>query len=194
MQDILLKAKNLTKSDPDEALRMCCKVMDDDLDGRAGQMALFMAGYLMMEAERYGLAYHLYQRCAQLNPSISEIYSNMGMCLELSDPAKAKRMFQKAYQLNPENSHAYANEGLLHLQSGNPKRCIELSAKALEIEPDLSSAIHNTSLALIMLREWEEGWRKYYETLGVKHREVRDYGLPDWQGEGERLLFMVNRA
>ena len=123
------------------------------------------------------------QRCAQLNPSVSEIYSNMGMCVELSDPAQAKRMFQKAYQLKPENSHAYANEGLLHLQSGDPKRCIELSAKALEIEPGLTSAIHNTGLALIMLREWEEGWRKYYETLGVKHREVRDYGLPDWQGE-----------
>ena len=34
-----------------------------------------------------------------------------------------------------------------------------------------------------MLRRWKEGWANYYDTLGVKHREGRDYGVPDWNGE-----------
>lgn len=176
-------AKSLAKTEPDEALRICCNIMDEDMDGAYGQMALFMSGFLMMEAERYGLAYHIYERCAQLNPSVSEIYSNMGMCLEEYDTHKAIRMFQKSYQMNPDNAHSYANEGLLHLQTGRPDKCVDLSNKALELAPDLRSAQHNKGLAKLMLREWNDGWQLYFDTLGVKHRERRDYGLPEWGGE-----------
>ena len=183
MEEKLKLAKSLAKTEPDEAMRICNEVIDEDMSGPYGQAALFMVGYLMMEAERYGLAYHIYERCAQLNPEISEIYSNMGMCLESFDPYKAIRTFQKAYQINPKNANAYANEGLLCLQTGKPEKCIELSQKAMDINPDLVSAKHNMGLAQIMCRDWAEGWKNYYDTLGVKHRERRDYGLPDWNGE-----------
>ena len=188
MEDRLLHAKSLVKSEPDEALRICNDVLNEDMDGRWGQMALFMTGYIMLEAERYGLAYHIYERCAQMAPQISEVYSNMGMCLEEYDPYKAIRMFQKGYQLNPKNSHAMANEGLMHLLTGKPEKCIELSQKALTIDPDLTSAKHNTGLAQLMLRQWKEGWKNYFDTLGVKHRERRDYGLPEWNGEPGQVL------
>lgn len=183
MEGELLKAKELAKTDPDLALHICNDVMNKDFDGKYGQMALFMAAYLMLEAERYGMAYHMYERCAQLRPNTSEIYSNMGMCLEEFDSQKALKMFQKASQLNPNNSHPIANEALLHLQSGRPEKCIELSKKALELEPSLVSAKHNMGLAQVMCRNWVEGWKNYYDTLGVKHRERRDYGLPEWEGQ-----------
>lgn len=188
MKDLLLKAKGLAKSEPDEALRICSHVMNEDMDGEFGQMALFMTGFIMLEAERFGLAYHIYERCAQLNPRVSEIYSNMGMCLEEYDPYKAMRMFQKAYQMKPENASAYANEGLMHLQTGSPKKCVDLCQKALKIDPELRAAKHNMGLAQIMLRNWVEGWENYHDTMGVKHREGRDYGLPDWQGEPGTVL------
>lgn len=179
----LKRAQSLVKSEPDEAMFICNHVMDEDVDGKWGQMALFMTGYIMMEAERYGLAYHIYERCSQLNPSQSEIYSNMGMCLEEYDPYKAIRMFQKARQLNPKNANAYANEALLHLQTGDPKKCVELSDKALSINPELKSAVHNKGLAQLMLRDWANGWSNYYDTLGVKFRKRRDYGVPEWEGQ-----------
>lgn len=181
--EALKKAKALANDEPDEALRICSHVMNEDMDGQYGQMALFMSGYIMMQAERYGLAYHIYERCAQMNPNVSEIWSNMGMCLEEYDPYKAIRMFQKAYQIKPDNANAYANEGLLHMQTGNPQKCIELSKKALSLDPSLVAAKHNMGLSQIMLRQWADGWVNYFDTLGVKHRERRDYGLPDWNGE-----------
>ena len=191
MEGDLKRAQELAKTDPDQALRICNDVMNKDFDGKYGQMALFMSAYLMMEAERFGMAYHMYERCAQLNPNLSEIYSNMGMCLEEFDSGKAKRMFQRAYQINPKNANAYANEGLLHLQTGNPEKCIKLSGKALELNPELIAAKHNTGLAQIMVRDWVNGWRNYYDTLGVKHRERRDYGLPEWDGvsKGEVIIY-----
>jgi len=183
MEGDLLKAKQLAKTDPDLALRICNDVLNKDFEGKYGQMALFMSAYLMMEAERYGMAYHMYERCAQLRPNVSEVYSNMGMCLEDFDSQKALKMFQKASQINPKNAHAYANEALLYLQTGKPDKCIELCKKALNIDPNLIAAKHNMGLAQLMVRNWVEGWKNYYDTLGVKHRERRDYGLPEWEGQ-----------
>ena len=179
----LLEAKEIVNDHPDEALALCNGVLNEHMDDATAQQALFMAGYIMMQAERYGLAYNLYRRCAELNPGISEVWSNMGMCLEEKDPEEAKRCFRKAYELNPDNHSAYANEGLMCLQTGEPERCIELSERALRLDPSLRSATHNLGLAKLMLREWDEGWKLYHDTLGVKHREARDYGLPDWNGE-----------
>lgn len=186
--DELLRAKSLCETEPDEAMRICSDVMTREINTQKGQMALFMTGYIMMQAERYGLAYHIYERCAQLNPEVSQIYSNMGMCLEDHDPDRAIELFKHAYHLDPKNSHAMANEGLIYLQTGRPEKCIKLCDMALEIEPNLRSAIHNKGLAKIMLREWKEGWKLYYDTLGVKHREKRNYGLPEWNGEPGKVL------
>lgn len=202
MNPKLLRAKDLCNSEPDEALRLCNDVLNDDFDGIDGQMALFMSGYIMMEAERYGLAYNIYKRCAELSPNRSEIYSNMGMCAEEWSPEEAIKCFQKAQKLDPDNGSAYANEGLMWLQMGNPNKCIRLSEKACEKDPDLISPIHNKGLAKIMLKQWSEGWTDYANTLGVKHRERRDYGVPDWdlkspgrillygeQGVGDEIMF-----
>jgi hypothetical protein len=179
----LIEAKNLANDEPDIALAICNDILNEHFEDEIAQKALFMSAYIMMQAERYGLAYNLYKRCAQLNPRVSEIYSNMGMCMEDYSPDKAKRLFQKAYKLDNGNAHALANEGLMRLQTGEPEACINLSKRALAIKPDLRAAKHNMGLAQIMLRDWKAGWKNYHDTLGVKHREARDYGVPDWNGE-----------
>jgi hypothetical protein len=187
MHERLLHAKSIIKDEPDEALRICSEVLNEEFDSDEGQMALFMTGFIMMEAERYGLAYHIYQRCAQLKPNMSEIWSNMGMCLEESDPQKAKKAFIKAYKLNPKNYRAMANHALMCLQTGQPEKCVNLCNKALALNPQLEAAAHNRALAKIMQRDWS-GWDDWFDTLGVKHREARDYGVPDWNGEPGTVL------
>lgn len=183
MEELLKRAKELAQTEPDQAMRICSDVMNRDMDGRYGRMALFMTGYIMLEAERYGLAYHIYERCAQLDPGISEIYSNMGMCLEEYDAERAIQMFQQAYHVDPANARAYANEGLMRLLIGEPERCVELSDYALTLDKDLVAAKHNRGLARLMMRQWTGGWDDFFHTVGVKHRERRDYGLPEWSGE-----------
>ena len=182
-EELLLKAHAIIKDEPEVALAICNDILNDHIEDEIAQKALFMSGYIMMEAERYGLAYNIYQRCAQLNPKISEIWSNMGMCLEEYSPAKAKKYFKKAYKLNSKNADALANEALMCLQTGQPQQCIDLSRRALMMKPELIPPKYNMGLAQLMLRQWKVGWANYYNTLGVKHREARDYGLPDWNGE-----------
>ena len=186
--DELKRAESLAKSEPDEALRICCSIMNEDFDGQHGQMALFLTGYIMQEAGRHGLAYHIYERCSQLRPNVSSIYSNMGMCFDNYDERRGRKYFQKAQLLDSNNALAYANEALSCLQMARPERCIELSNKALSIDPSLRSAKHNRGLAKLMLRDWRGGWADYFESLGVKHREARDYGLPNWNGEPGKVV------
>jgi tetratricopeptide (TPR) repeat protein len=183
MTPALQRAKEIADDQPDEALRICNDVMNDHYDDIDGQIALFMAAYIMMQAERFGIAYHLYARCAELRPHQSEIYSNMGMCIEDTDPDKAIELFKKAQQLEPDNALAIANEGLMWQRLARPDKSVECCTKALRIKPDLIAAKHNRSLANLMLRNFKEGWREYADTLGVKHREKRDYGLPEWDGK-----------
>lgn len=180
-------AKSIVDSEPDEALYICNEVLTEHLDGNQGQMALFMIGYIMMQAERYGLAYQIYQRCAQLRPDMSEIWSNMGMCLEDYDKKMAMQLFEQAIELDKKNARAHANRGLMQLQTADPQGCIDSCNKAIEIDPSMRSAYHNRGLARLMLRDWD-GWVDYYETLGVKHREKRDYGKPEWEGQPGTVL------
>lgn len=187
-EDDLLRAHAIANESPDEALSICNEILNEHFDDQLAQRALFVAGYIMMQAERYGLAYNIYQRCANLRPDISDIWSNMGMCLEEHDPEKAKKMFEKAIAIDHKNDRAIANLGLMNLITGNPDRCIDLSSKALKLNPGAVAARHNMSLANLMLRNWKDGWQGYFDTLGVKHREERDYGLPRWNGEPGSVL------
>jgi len=187
LNELLLRAKSLVDDEPDEALRICNDILNEEFDSQEGQMALFMTGYIFMQAERYGLAYQVYQRCAQLRPGLSEIWSNMGMCLEEKDKRKALKFFNKAIGLNKSNVRAHANKGLIQLQTANPAGCIDSCNIALDKDPELRSAVHNRGLARLMLRDWD-GWEDYYDTLGVKHRERRDYGKPEWSGEEGTVL------
>lgn len=110
----LLEAKELAEENPEESLRILNDILDDDPDSSESEMALFMAAYIMMNAGKTGLAYHMYQRCAQMRPDRSEIYSNMGMCVENSNPEKAIELFEKSYRLNNKNTHAIANKVKLY--------------------------------------------------------------------------------
>lgn len=180
MDSRLLLAKDIADSEPDEALRLCNEVLNEDFNNDA---ALFISGYIMMQAERFGLAYNLYRRCAELRPNQSEIYNNMGMCLDDDDPEEAMKCFNKALALSPNNHHAMINKALMHLKRGEPEKCIALCNNALLIDSGSVAAVDNRSQARLMLRQWREGWEDYRWSLGGKHRSSRDYGVPEWSGE-----------
>lgn len=147
-----------------------------------------MMGYIMLECERFGLGYHIYQRLVELKPDHSDTWLNMGMCLESIHIEKALECFNKALKLNPDNYKALANVGLVSLLTGNPKRCIHLCKQALAKDPNILAATHNMGLAQLMIKDWSNGWANYFKTLGVKHRKQVDYRVPEWKGEKGTVL------
>lgn len=191
MHPLLEKAKELAETEPDESLRLCNEVLNEHVDDVHAQQALFITGYIFLKAERFGMAYNIYKRCAELRPNQSEIYTNMGMCIEEVKPEEAIKCFRRAQRLDPDNANPYANEGLIALQMANPDRCIYLSDQALKLNPDSLSAKQNRSLAYLMNRDWKRGWSEFYATNGVDSREMRDYGCEEWSPESEAGSIVV---
>lgn len=187
MQDKLLRAKEIAEINPDVAMRLCNEVLDDDFDN---DMALFIQGYILMSSERFGAAYNIFQRCAQLRPTQTEIWNNMGMCLEVDYPDRAMDCFDRALSLRPDNHHAMINKGLMHLKRAEPEKCVKLCNDALKIDPDSRAAHDNKAQALLMLREWGKGWDEYTHSWGGKHRKKRDFGLPEWKGERDKTVIV----
>ena len=176
----LVAVKDIIEDDPDEALRLVNDTLNDNFDDPD---ALFMAGYILMQAERYGMAFNLFERSRQIAPNHTETYNNMGMCVDDSNTQLAIQYFDKALELKPSNASAMINKGLMLMKSGNPEKCIELCLQALRIDPDSRAAHDNLGLAYLMTRQWEKGWAEYQWGLGGKHRKKHDYGVPEWDGK-----------
>lgn len=187
MQEKLLRAKDLAETNPEYALKLCNEVLEEDFNN---DMALFIQGYILMQSEKFGLAYNLFQRCAQMRPNQTEIWNNMGMCLEIDYPDEAMKAFDRALSINPKNYHAMINKGLMYLKRAEPEKCIKLCNDALKLDPDSRAAHDNKAQALLMMREWGKGWDEYTHSWGGKHRKKRDFGLPEWQGERDKTIIV----
>jgi Flp pilus assembly protein TadD len=112
----LAQAKKIFPTDPDKAMSLCSEIINDELDTDLGHAALFMTGFIMLKAERYGMAFHIYCRCAELKPHMSQVWQNMGVCLEHIDEDQAIKCFRKSRKLNKDDPYPLANEGLIHLK------------------------------------------------------------------------------
>lgn len=187
MQEKLLRAKDLADVDPEYALKLCNEVLEEDF---YNDMALFIQGYILMQSEKFGLAYNLFKRCAELRPDQTETWNNMGMCLEIEYPSLAMDAFDQALNFDPRNHHAMINKALMFLKRGDPQKCIKLCNQALQIDPNSRAAHDNKAQALLMMREWAKGWDEYAHSWGGKHRRKRDFGLPEWEGQKDSTVIV----
>jgi len=185
MNTKLLEAKDCANVDPEKAMRLCNEVLNEEPDNC---QALFIIGFLGLQAEKFGLAYQIFERCAAMNPTQSEIYNNMGMALEVMDGRKALKAFEKALKISHTNHHAMINLGLMNMKLGSPKKCVEWCDKALTIDPDSVAALDNKAQSLLMMRNWAEGWDLYHRSYGGKYRPRRTFNCPEWTGERTDLL------
>jgi Flp pilus assembly protein TadD len=182
----LSKAKTLLENEKyDEAVKVANEVLSDDFDNA---MALFMVGYAFLKAERYGLAYNIFQRVSQLQPERSEPWNNAGMChQETWNLDDAEKCFRRSLQLEPGNQAAMANLALIYVNRCQPEEALKWTSRAEKVAQPSWESQDNKALALLMLRRWEEGWKAYRSTAGnQKQRQLRVYRQPEepmWEGE-----------
>jgi Tfp pilus assembly protein PilF len=167
------------------ALTLANEVLDVDFNNA---LALFMAGYCMMRTERFGLAYNLFRRCSQLQPDRSEPWNNAGMChQETWNLDDAELCFRKALQLEPNNTAAIQNLALIYVNRCLPEEAMKWVRRAETAGTVSWECMDNKALALLMLRQWRDGWQAYSQTAGRhKQRQLRFYNTPEeprWQGE-----------
>jgi hypothetical protein len=174
-------AETLVESDPDEAHRIGCAVLDDEPDNA---LALFLIAYIYSKAERYGLAYTINKRIVQLAPHRDQAWCNLGMCLESMDRhAEARECFEQAAKRDPKNVAYPANIALTYQTECRYELALKWADKALQMDPTHKPAMGTVGFASLALGDWARGWKGYESCLGGKFRNSYCYGdEPVWDG------------
>ncbi len=166
----------------DEAMREVSKFLDDNFEDVP---AIILAAHIMIDADRIGMAQALMKLASKIDPNSSLIWSDLGLCYqEGSDLEEGEKCFIKALQRDPNNVLALNNLAQLYNNVGQPMKAINCADKAIRVDPAIIDAEYNRGIAMLMLGNWEEGWKGYENNLG-KHRgrAERVYGMtPRWTG------------
>jgi hypothetical protein len=167
---------------------MASDILNDD---PSETRAIFIAAYVLMQAERYGLAYNLLKQAAALVPKRDEVWNNLGMCcMKIGLIPEARQHFNRALQINPKNYAPMNNLALIEVNECNPRKALEYVDKSLKINPEQWDVLETKGYANLMLGNWVDGWDGYEAMVGnTKQRTAEPrQDVPYWDGSPVKRL------
>ena len=85
------------QGEPDEALRIASNILNEN---PKEARALFLASYVFLQAERFGLAYNLLKQASVIVPFREQVWNNLGMCcMKMGLIDEARSHLNKALKL-----------------------------------------------------------------------------------------------
>lgn len=189
-QQIQLAHDLAERGEPDEALRIASNILNEN---PKEARALFLASYVFLQAERFGLAYNLLKQASVIVPFREQVWNNLGMCcMKMGLIDEARTHLNKALKLNKDNYPAMNNLALIEVNEGNPKGSLELVKKSLAINPDQWDVLETKGYASLMLGDWINGWDGYEAMVGnTKQRTMTPRkDVPYWTGEAVKTLLV----
>jgi hypothetical protein len=179
-------AAEIYEAHPDQAQGACLEILSEDPN--TGH-ALYLLGLIYAKAERWGLAYNLFQRVVQISPNQPNPWNELGKAAQscfLSD--EALRCYLKAQSLR-KDPQFFANEASILCEMGRWHKAAEAARKALAMEPGHLVGNQTLGFALMAQGAWAEGWPHYDCGLDGKARLKKSFG-PDWDGSDTGTLIV----
>ncbi len=130
-------------------------------------------------------AWEHYHKTIEFDPSFASGYLNLGtVCIEAyQDYERAEEYLQKARQLAPEMPLVWYNLGLNRGEQNRYEEAVTCYRRAIELNPELVEAHWNLSIALLLLGQYEEGFREYTWRWQRKAAIHIPRFKPEWQPE-----------
>jgi Tfp pilus assembly protein PilF len=135
----------------------------------------------------YGLGYHLWRRFLEMDkrPNPGAL-NNVGLCAAATGTeamqAEAEKYFRMSLKLDPKGTPALNNLALHHLHNGDHEQALKLCERSLETNPDQPEVHECMAYCLLMMGQWERGWKEWHYSVGTKYRPILGDG-PEWDGE-----------
>lgn len=118
-------------------------------------------------------------------------WSTLASTLEsLEQRDMAELAFQEAVRVDPKVSDIYDQWAGVYVNNGDPKRCIELSEKALSLNPQNVVAKKHLSLGLLEAGRWQEAWPLMESRKQIRDYQRPKYSLPEWTGQPVDTLIL----
>lgn len=110
-------------------------------------------------------------------------------------PDLALANYAQAFVKDPDNFSAWNNYGNVIREMGYPHRAIPFLEHAIRILPTNATARFNLAVTLLLMGDYERGWRAYEDRWNYEHLAgtLPNFQQPRWQGQdlkGKRLLFI----
>lgn len=130
----------------------------------------------------------------------AEAHLNLGIALrDAGDHGGAMTRFRTALELEPSNALASLSIGHLLDLEGDVGGAIESFRRAIAIAPDYAEAHLNHALMLLLLGEYESGWKEYEWRLRVPNFDLiwPEAAGERWDGsplEGKAILLFAEQG
>lgn len=172
----------------DEAVKLCSDRLSENPND---SLAMFIAAYGLTKLSRWGLAYNLLLRAAELSPQRHEIHNNLGnCCIHMMRLDEAEKHIKRAVQIEPKSKPGLNNMALLKVYDCQPHESIKWARKSLALDPDQWDVSETYGYANMMLENWEEGWAGYEKIIG--HSKARPWkpfnNEPKWDGTKGKIV------
>lgn len=147
-------------------------------------------GNAQREAERLDDAMASYKQALAIRPDYVDALSNCGRTLmELSRNNEALAIFDQARALLPDSDAVHYNRGLAFHELMRFPEAIESYDRAISITPDYGNAHFAKSVSLLLLGDFDRGWREYEWRWSVDKTKFPDrervFPQPLWLGDAD---------
>jgi tetratricopeptide (TPR) repeat protein len=138
----------------------------------------------LIAAGRHGEAEAALRNELSLHPQDPQALDALGVCLHFQGQmAEAVDAYRRALALDGSRAVTWYNLGTTLSDDGNATDAVAAYRACLALDPANESASYNLSRSLLLLGEWDEGWR-LYEARGRKRNPLyRPLKFERWTGE-----------
>ena len=120
-----------------------------------------------------------YNIALQLKPNYPEAHNNLGNAFkEQGDLTAAIASYNIALQLKPDHPDAHYNLGNAFKEQGDLTAAIASYNIALQLKPNHPEAQWNSSLAMLLVGNYKNGWEKYEWRKKIEKETVIPHALP----------------
>ena len=104
---------------------------------------------------------------------------------EQTEPEKCLQCFGQAFILEPDSAAAFNNYGNTLREMGHPQRAIPFLQHACLLDPSMTTAQFNLSVAMLLAGDLRSGMRQYESRWNFEHLQglLPNYSQPMWQGQ-----------
>ena len=119
-------------------------------------------GLALSAQGQYEEAVANYQQLLRRKPDDADAYNNLGTVLQNQGKlVEAIASYHQALRLLPDAANALNNLGVAQKDYGQRAESIASFQKALRLKPDHADAHFNLSMQLLLLGNFQEGWKEY---------------------------------
>jgi tetratricopeptide (TPR) repeat protein len=124
----------------------------------------------------------------RINPLLAEAHSNRGNVLkDLQRIEESLACYDRAIEISPDYADAHYNRGIALFELKLSEEAMACYEKAIEVMPDFPKAHFMKSLYLLMVGQFDQGWKLYEwrwknENNGKPEFKNRTFSQPLWLG------------